>query len=117
MVAVSIIFFGLGVTNDAAKPDCIRPTGDDGSLYEWASSFSSKSMKHCSKRAARTTRPTSALNETKPIGERGKNLRPCLIVSQAAYLITRIPDIGLPGRAAREPIWSQYFPPLSNLCW
>jgi hypothetical protein len=27
-------FFGLGVTNNAAKPDCIRPTGDDGSLYE-----------------------------------------------------------------------------------
>jgi hypothetical protein len=27
-------YFGLGVTNDAAKPDCILPTGDDGSLYE-----------------------------------------------------------------------------------
>ena len=60
-----------------------------------------------SKRAARTTRPTSVLDGTKPIGERGKNSRPCLIVSQAAYLITRIPDIGLPGRAARELIWSQ----------
>jgi hypothetical protein len=22
------------LTNDAAKPDCIRPTGDDGSSYE-----------------------------------------------------------------------------------
>jgi hypothetical protein len=31
-------FFGLGVTNDAAKPDCILPTGDDGSLYEDRSS-------------------------------------------------------------------------------
>ncbi len=70
-----------------------------------------------SKRAARTTRPTSVLDGTKPIGERGKNSRPCLIVSQAAYPITRIPDIGLSGRAVREPIWSQYFPPLSNLCW
>jgi hypothetical protein len=34
LVTVFIIFFGLGVTNDTAKPDCIRPTGDDGSLYE-----------------------------------------------------------------------------------
>jgi hypothetical protein len=25
-------FFGLGVMNDAAKPDCILPIGDDGSL-------------------------------------------------------------------------------------
>jgi hypothetical protein len=31
-------YFGLGVTNDAAKPDCIIPTGDDGSLYEGHSS-------------------------------------------------------------------------------
>jgi hypothetical protein len=31
-------FFGLGVTNYAAKPDCILPTGDDGSLYEGCSS-------------------------------------------------------------------------------
>jgi hypothetical protein len=30
--------FGLGVTNDAAKPDCTLPTGDDGSLYEGRSS-------------------------------------------------------------------------------
>jgi hypothetical protein len=30
---------------------------------------------------------------------------------QAAYLITRIPDIGLPGRAAQEVIWYQYVPP------
>ncbi len=37
-VAVSIIFFGLGVTNNAAKPDCILPTWDDGSLYEGRSS-------------------------------------------------------------------------------
>jgi hypothetical protein len=26
------------VTNDAAKPDCILPTGDDGSSYEGCSS-------------------------------------------------------------------------------
>ncbi len=38
LVAVSIIFFGLGVTNNAAKPDCIDPTGDNGSLYEGCSS-------------------------------------------------------------------------------
>jgi hypothetical protein len=31
-------FSGLGVTNDAAKPDCILPTGDDGSSYEGRSS-------------------------------------------------------------------------------
>jgi hypothetical protein len=29
---------GLGVTNNAAKPDCILPTRDDGSLYEGCSS-------------------------------------------------------------------------------
>jgi hypothetical protein len=28
------VFFGLGVTNEAAKPDCILPTGDDGSMNE-----------------------------------------------------------------------------------
>ncbi len=33
-VAVSIIFFGLGVTNNAAKPDCVVPIGNDGSSYE-----------------------------------------------------------------------------------
>jgi hypothetical protein len=37
-VAISIIFFGLGVTNNAAKPDCIVPIGDDGSSYEGCSS-------------------------------------------------------------------------------
>ena len=35
---VSIIFFGLGVTNNAAKPDWVVPTRDDGSLYEGRSS-------------------------------------------------------------------------------
>jgi hypothetical protein len=30
--------FGLGVTNDAAKPDCILPTGDDAVLNEGCSS-------------------------------------------------------------------------------
>jgi hypothetical protein len=39
-VAVSIIFFGLGVTNDATKLNCVVPTGDDGSSYE--SHFSGK---------------------------------------------------------------------------
>jgi hypothetical protein len=34
LVAASIFVFGLGVTNDAAKPNCILPTGNDGSLYE-----------------------------------------------------------------------------------
>ncbi len=37
-VAISIIFFGLGVTNNAAKPNCIVLIGDDGSLYEGHSS-------------------------------------------------------------------------------
>ncbi len=27
-----LFFFRLGVMNDAAKPDCIPPIGDDGSL-------------------------------------------------------------------------------------
>ncbi len=31
-------FFWLGVTNDAAKPDCIVPIGDDGSLNKGCSS-------------------------------------------------------------------------------
>jgi hypothetical protein len=31
-------FFGLGVTNYAAKPDGVIPTGDDGSLYDGRSS-------------------------------------------------------------------------------
>jgi hypothetical protein len=31
-------FFGLGVTNNAAKPHCILPTGDNGSFYEGCSS-------------------------------------------------------------------------------
>jgi hypothetical protein len=33
-----LVFFGLGVTNDAAKPDCILPIGDNGSLNEDCSS-------------------------------------------------------------------------------
>ncbi len=37
-IAVSIIFFRLGVTNNAAKPDCVIPTGEDDSLYEGHSS-------------------------------------------------------------------------------
>jgi hypothetical protein len=28
------VFFGLGVTIEAAKPDCVLPIGDDGSLYK-----------------------------------------------------------------------------------
>jgi hypothetical protein len=35
---LSSFFFGLGVTNNAAKPDCVVTTGDDGSLYEGRSS-------------------------------------------------------------------------------
>ena len=38
LVAVSIIFFGLGVTNNAAKPNCVLPIGDDGSSYDDRSS-------------------------------------------------------------------------------
>jgi hypothetical protein len=34
----SSFFFGLGVTNNVAKPNCIVPTGDDGSLYDGHSS-------------------------------------------------------------------------------
>jgi hypothetical protein len=37
-VAVSIIFFGLGVTNDAAKPNCALPIGEDGSSNDGRSS-------------------------------------------------------------------------------
>jgi hypothetical protein len=50
-VTISIIFFGLGVTNDAAKPDRILPIDDDGECMRVvppASSFLFKSMKHCS---------------------------------------------------------------------
>ncbi len=32
LVTISMIFFGLGVMNNAAKPDCIPPIRDDGSL-------------------------------------------------------------------------------------
>ncbi len=35
---LSSIFFGLGVTNDAAKPNCILPIGNDGSSYDDCSS-------------------------------------------------------------------------------
>jgi hypothetical protein len=31
LVTISMGFFGLGVMNDAAKPDCILPIGDNGS--------------------------------------------------------------------------------------
>ncbi len=31
-VTISMVFLGLGVMNDAAKPDCILLKGDDGSL-------------------------------------------------------------------------------------
>jgi hypothetical protein len=33
-VSFSLHFFGLGVTNEAAKPECVLPIGDDGSMYE-----------------------------------------------------------------------------------
>ncbi len=32
LVTISIVFFWLGVMNDAAKLNCILPIGDDGSL-------------------------------------------------------------------------------------
>ncbi len=32
LVAIFIDFFGLGVTNNAAKPDWVLPIGDNGSL-------------------------------------------------------------------------------------
>jgi hypothetical protein len=38
LIAVSIILGGLGLTNYAAKPDCIVPTEDDDLLYEGRSS-------------------------------------------------------------------------------
>ncbi len=38
LVAASIIFFWLGVTNDAANLDCVVRTGDDGSLNDGRSS-------------------------------------------------------------------------------
>jgi hypothetical protein len=38
---ISIRFFGLGVTIKAAKPDCVLPIGDNGSLYKNCSSGSS----------------------------------------------------------------------------
>jgi hypothetical protein len=31
LVTISMVFFGLGVMNNAAKPNCILPMGDDGS--------------------------------------------------------------------------------------
>jgi hypothetical protein len=37
-MAFPSFFFGLGVTNNAAKPDCTIPTGDNGSLYVGPSS-------------------------------------------------------------------------------
>ncbi len=33
-VAVFILLFRLGVTNNAAKPNCVLPIGDDGSSYD-----------------------------------------------------------------------------------
>ena len=38
LVTISMVFFGLGVMNNAAKPDCILPIGDDGSSNEGRSS-------------------------------------------------------------------------------
>ncbi len=37
VMAFPSFFFGLGVINYAANPDCIVPTGDNGSLYEGCS--------------------------------------------------------------------------------
>ena len=86
-VAVSIIFFGLGVTNNAAKPDCIIPTGDNGSSYEGCSSGKlivikldetlllrqqqscqkckhRKSMKHCSQGSSNRVKNANTGNHT-----------------------------------------------------
>ncbi len=38
LVTISMDFFGLGVMNDAAKPNCILLIGDDGSLNGGCSS-------------------------------------------------------------------------------
>jgi hypothetical protein len=38
LVTISVVFFRLGVMNDAAKPNCILPIGDDGSLNGGCSS-------------------------------------------------------------------------------
>jgi hypothetical protein len=38
LVTISMGFFWLGVMNDAAKPDCIIPIWDDGSLNRGRSS-------------------------------------------------------------------------------
>ncbi len=38
LVTISMVFFGLGVMNNAAKPNCIPPIGDDGSLNGGCSS-------------------------------------------------------------------------------
>jgi hypothetical protein len=67
LVAISIIFFGLGVTKDAAKPDCIHPTGDDGSLYEGHSSVKLifiESMKHCSQGSSNHFKNANTGNHT-----------------------------------------------------
>jgi hypothetical protein len=37
-VAIPILFFELSVTNNAAKPNCVLPIGDNGSLYKGCSS-------------------------------------------------------------------------------
>ncbi len=34
LVAISTFFVGLGVIIKAAKPDCVFPIRDDGSLYK-----------------------------------------------------------------------------------
>ena len=38
LVTISMVFFGLGVMNNDAKPDCILPIGDNGSLNGGCSS-------------------------------------------------------------------------------
>jgi hypothetical protein len=86
-VAVSIFFFGLGVTNNAGKPDCVVPTGDKCSLYEGCSSSKlivikinetqlsrqqklcqkcehRKSMKHCSQRSSNHVKNANTGNHT-----------------------------------------------------
>jgi hypothetical protein len=81
------LFFGLGVTNSAAKPDYVVPTGDDDSLYDSHSSGKlivilineallsrkqqlcqkckpRKSMKHCSQGSSTRVKNVNTGNHT-----------------------------------------------------
>jgi hypothetical protein len=60
-------FFGLGVTNNAVKPDCIPPTGAmvlRMRVVSPASSLLSKSMKHCSQGGSNLVKNAKTSNLT-----------------------------------------------------